>query len=92
MTILANGGRNLNDRGTSKGGNLERVQMGGVTSTIQVENWGGKKVIVNSTRSLCSNTSLVKSVVGFKKNSGRKLRTVLCLRIVLKDRFQLSLS
>ena len=58
MTILANGGRNLNDRGTSKGGNLERVQMGGVTSTIQVENLGGKKVIVNSTRSLCSNTSL----------------------------------
>ena len=58
MTILANGGRNLNDRGTSKGGNLERVQMGGVTSTIQVENLGGKKVIVNRTRSLCSNTSL----------------------------------
>ena len=58
MTILANGGRNLNDRGTSKGGNLERVQLGGVTSTIQVENLGGKKVIVNSTRSLCSNTSL----------------------------------
>ena len=61
MTILANGGRNLNDRGTSKGGNLERVQMGGVTSTIQVENLGGKKVIVNSTRSLCSNTSLCRS-------------------------------
>ena len=59
MTILANGGRNLNDRGTSKGGNLERVQLGGVTSTIQVENLGGKKVIVNITRSLCSNTSLV---------------------------------
>ena len=58
MTILANGGRNLNDRGTSKGGNLERVQLGGVTSTIQVENLGGKKVIVNRTRSLCSNTSL----------------------------------
>ena len=61
MTILANGGRNLNDRGTSKGGNLERVQLGGVTSTIQVENLGGKKVIVNITRSLCSNTSLVLS-------------------------------
>ena len=60
MTILANGGRNLNDRGTSKGGNLERVQLGGVTSTIQVENLGGKKVIVNRTRSLCSNTSLMK--------------------------------
>ena len=59
MTILANGGRNLNDRGTSKGGNLERVQLGGVTSTIQVENLGGKKVIVNSKRSLCSNRSLV---------------------------------
>ena len=58
MTILANGGRNLNDRGTSKGGNLESVQLGGVTATIQVENLGGKKVIVNRTRSLCSNTSL----------------------------------
>ena len=43
MTILANGGRNLNDRGTSKGGNLERVQLGGVTSTIQVENFGGEE-------------------------------------------------
>ena len=61
MTILANGGRNLNDRGTSKGGNLESVQLRGVTATIQVENLGGKKVIVNSTRSLCSNTSLYKT-------------------------------
>ena len=60
MTILANGGRNLNDRGTSKGGNLESVQLGGVTATIQVENLGGgKKVIVNITQSLCSNTSLI---------------------------------
>ena len=43
MTILANGGRNLNDRGTSKGGNLESVQLGGVTATIQVENLGGEE-------------------------------------------------
>ena len=64
MTILANGGRNLNDRGTSKGGNLESVQLGGVTATIQVENLGGKKVIVNITRSLCSNTSLMLSALG----------------------------
>ena len=56
--MLANGGRNLNDRGTSKGGNLESVQLRGVTATIQAENMGGKKVIVNRTRSLCSNTSL----------------------------------
>ena len=58
MTILANGGRNLNDRGTSKGGNLESVQLRGVTATIQAENWGGEMVIVNRTRSLCSNASL----------------------------------
>ena len=41
MTILANGGRNLNDRGTSKGGNLESVQLRGVTATIQAETLGG---------------------------------------------------
>ena len=58
MTI-ANGGENYNDRGTSKGGNLESVELRGVTATIQAENLGGKKVIVNRTRSLCSNTSLV---------------------------------
>ena len=40
MTILANGGRNLNDRGTSKGGNLESVQLRGVTATIQAEKLG----------------------------------------------------
>ena len=67
MTILANGGRNLNDRGTSKGGNLESVQLGGVTATIQVENLGGKKVIVNKTRSLCSNTSLVSTQMQVNK-------------------------
>ena len=58
MTILANGGRNLNDRGTSKGGNLESVQLRGVTATIQAENLEGKKIIVNRKRNLCSNTSL----------------------------------
>ena len=52
MTILANGGRNLNDRGTSKGGNLESVQLRGVTATIQAENLGGKKVIVNRKQSM----------------------------------------
>ena len=45
MTILANGGRNLNDRGTSKGGNLESVQLRGVTATIQAENWGGRRLL-----------------------------------------------
>ena len=64
MTILANGGRNLNDRGTSKGGNLESVQLGGVTATIQAENLRRKKVIVNRTRSLCSNTSLIEGWIG----------------------------
>ena len=79
MTILANGGRNLNDRGTSKGGNLESVQLGGVTVTIQVENLGGKKVIVNITRSLCSNTSLV----GVLK-SGRSSKKCSSIAIVEK--------
>ena len=46
MTILANGGRNLNDRGTSKGGNLESVQLRGVTATIQAENLGeGRRLL-----------------------------------------------
>ena len=43
MTILVNEGRNLNDRGTSKGVNLESVQLRGVTATIQAENLGGRR-------------------------------------------------
>ena len=52
MTILANGGRNLNDRGKSKGDNLESVQLRGVTATIQAENWGGRRYCKKDAKSM----------------------------------------
>ena len=59
MTILANGGRNLNDRGTSKGGNLESVQLRGVTATIQAENFGAGRRLFQTEREVYALTRLL---------------------------------